>query len=203
MNHREIERWYRLKNIKIASQAMVVICVVLIGGALFASRYLRPSSETFQNSANPGSGINIDNFVYFSPGVRPWELKAVNAIVTEALDKVYLKTPIVVYQGGKGNTVQLTANTGELDKKTSCVSGKGEVVIRYKDFRFSAGEIDYNDQQLRAKTSSPVSLEGGDMKLTGKGMSFSLEKEELVIEEDVKALLYDIKWVSPGRKLPI
>jgi LPS export ABC transporter protein LptC len=203
MNHKEIERWYRLKNIRKTSQVLVLISVLLLISTYAASRFLGEPLELVQSSRGSNSCVSIENFVYSSAGPRSWELRASNALVSNELDRVTLRSPSVIYHGGKGGRIYLTARSGELDKKKCNVSGRGEVTIRYKDFRFVTGAISYSDESLRAETASPVFLERGDLSLSGIGLQFSLENEEIVIEQNVRARLYDVKWVEPGQKLPM
>ncbi|MCX5863183.1 MAG: LPS export ABC transporter periplasmic protein LptC [Deltaproteobacteria bacterium] len=203
MNHKEIERWYRLRNIKKVSQILVLISLVLLVSTYAGSRFLSEPLELPQPGKGSNSCISIENFVYSSPGPRAWELRASNALVSNEMDKVTLGSPTVIYHGGKGGKVYLTARTGELDRTKCSVSGRGEVIIRYKDFRFITGAISYSDESLRAETALPVFLERGDLSLSGIGLQFSLENEEIVIEQNVRARLYNVKWVEPGQKLPM
>lgn len=203
MNHKEIERWYRLRNMKAVAQflMLVAVLVLLVGYAI--SIALMPRPEPITSTVPAGEGSRIENFSYSAVGVNPWELKALSAVVSKSLDRVALDNPSVVYEGGKGGKIYLSAKSGELDRKNNNVSGKGNVSIRYKDFLFSTGSIDYRHERREADTEAEVSLEGADLSLTGKGLKFSLEREEIVIEQDVKARLYDVKWVEPGHRLPL
>ncbi len=203
MNHKEIERWHRLRNIKRASQLLVVVALVLIACGYMVSRFVRSSPDMPDAPGPADGGIRIDNFSYSSPGAHPWELQAATAMVSDSLDRVVLKGPKVVYQGGAGGKIFLTAKSGRLDRKTRNVSAQGGVTIEYENFLFSTGEIDYSHEKLLAETSSPVSLESGDLRLTGKGLKVSVEREEVVIEDDVKARLFNVKWVEPNGRLPM
>jgi LPS export ABC transporter protein LptC len=203
MNHKEIERWHRLRNLKRASQVLVVVAVVLIGCGYMVSRFVRPSSDMPGPPGPTDGGMRIDNFSYSSPGAHPWELQAATAFVSELLDRVELKGPRVVYQGGAGGKIFLDAKTGRLDRKSRNVSAQGDVTIEYENFLFSTGDIDYSDEKRVAETSSRVSLESGDLHLTGKGLKVSVEREEVIIEDDVKARLFNVKWVEPNGRLPM
>ena len=203
MNHKEIERWYRLRNVKRASQLLVVVLVVLIVCGYTVSYFMRDSPDMIESPGPADGGIRIDNFSYSSPGAHPWELQAATAFVSESLDRVVLKGPKVVYQGGAGGKIFLTAKSGRLDRKSRNVSAQGDVTVEYENFLFSTGEIDYSDEKLLAETSSPVSVEGGDLRLTGKGLKVSVEREEVIIEHDVKARLFNVKWVEPNGRLPM
>jgi LPS export ABC transporter protein LptC len=204
MNHKEIERWYRLRNLKRASQFLVVAAVVCMACGYVASRLLVSEAPDPITSPGPAAGgIRIDNFSYSSPGANPWELQAATAFVSDSLDKVELKGPKVVYQGGAGGKIFLTAKSGNLDRKSRNVSAQGDVSIEYDNFLFSTGDIDYSDEKLLAETTSPVSLESGDLRLTGKGLKVSVEREEVIVEQDVKARLFNVKWVEPNERLPM
>ncbi|MGB6064234.1 MAG: LPS export ABC transporter periplasmic protein LptC [Desulfomonilaceae bacterium] len=203
MNHREIERWYRLRNVKRASQFLVVVAVALLICGYVVSRVVSAGPDM---PAPPGAtegSIRIDNFSYSSPGAHPWELRASSAIVSDSLDLVKLARPRVVYHGGTGGKIFLTAKDGTLDRKSSNVSAQGGVTIQYKNFLFSTGELDYSHTKQVAETSSPVSLEGGDIRLTGKGLKMSVDREEIVIEKNVRARLFNVKWVEPNGRLPM
>jgi LPS export ABC transporter protein LptC len=203
MNHKEIERWYRLRNLKRASQFLIVVAVVLLVCVYAVSYWVRPEPDVVEAPGPANGGVRIDNFSYSSPGAHPWELQASTAMISESLDKVDLKGPKVVYHGGAGGKILMAAKSGKLDRKSRNVSAQGDVTIEYENLLFSTGAIDYSDEKRLAETSSPVSLESGDLRLTGKGLKVSVEREEVVIEEDVKARLFNVKWVEPNGRLPM
>jgi LPS export ABC transporter protein LptC len=203
MNHKEIERWYRLRNLKKVSQLLIVFAVVLLVAGFLVSRWSPSDLGLARFPSTSEAGITIENFSYSSPGTHPWELEASRAVASEALDSVTLTAPKVVYHGGTGTDIHLSAGTGTLDKNNSNVSMKDDVRIQFKGFLFKTDDIAYSHNIREAETSSQVSLEGDDLRLTGKGLKVLVEKEEIVVEDDVRAQLYNIKWVEPGRKLPL
>ena len=177
--------------------------MILLVSGLAASRFVRQHQDDFQTSEVSANGSNIENFTYSATGSHRWDLQAANAQVSDTLDSVKLTLPKVIYQGGFGGTIYLAAQSGNLDKKTGFVSAKGTVKISYKDFEFISRDVDYSDGSLEAATTAPVSLTGDDLKLTGKGLKLSVEKEEVLIEQEVKASLFNVKLIEPGRKLPM
>lgn len=203
MDHREIERWYRLRNLKKASQFLMIAAVLVLLSGYGVSRFLVQRPADFSPPATAVQGIRVDRFSYSSPGAHPWELQASTALVSDTLDRVVLKNPRVTYGGEGSNDIVLTANSGELDRKRRNLSAEGDVTIRYKDFLFKAGDIEYSQENLVAQTSSPVSLRGDSLLLTGRGLKLLVKKKEVLIEQDVKAVLFKVKWVEPGRKLPM
>jgi len=203
MNHKEIERWHRLRNIKKAFQILVLVGAALLVIGVAAAIWVRPVPAPPEPSPARGAGIQIENFSYSSPGPPQWELHAPRALISEAIDRVELKEPKAVYQGRSGANVELVSKTGVFDRKNLSVNANGDVIMRYKDYVFRSPEISYSHDQLRAETSSPVSFEGPDLKLTGRGLTLSLDNEEIVVEEDVQALLFNVKLVQPGGRLPM
>jgi LPS export ABC transporter protein LptC len=204
MNHKELERWHRLRNIKKTSQFLVVAAVVVLFGGYVASRIFAVPPVSFPTPVvENGPGMRIDNFSYSSPGTRPWELKACTATVSRELDIISLVKPEVVYQGGRGGEILVSADSGKLDKNNRSVLAHGNVTVSYKDLLFSAGEIDYSDATKTAETSSPVALEGGDLRVTGKGLKVSIESEEMVIQHDVKALISNVQILGAKGKMPL
>ena len=203
MNHKELERWYRLRNIKRASQVMIVLCSVLAVSGYVVSAWLRPDPSQSDSFVPSDSGIRIENFSYSVPGPRPWELHAPSAIVSESLDEVTLQEPRIIYQAGPGGRISLASQTGSLHKKSLSVVARGEVTLTYKDYIFRSDEMNYSHEKLNASTSSPVFFEAPDLSLTGTGMTMNLENEEIVIENDVKARLFNLKWLESKGRLPM
>lgn len=147
--------------------------------------------------------VGLKILPFSAPGSHRWDLQASTAEITDNLDSVKLTAPRVIYYGGFGGTIYLTAQTGDLDKKTGFVNAKGAVKINYKDFEFTSSNVNYSEGSLQAATSDPVSLNGDNLKLTGKGLKLSVEKEEVQIEQEIKASLFNVKLIDPGRKLPM
>jgi len=203
MDHTEIERWHRLKNLKKASQFLVVAALLFLVSVYLISYYLGREPDEFQSHSPSESGIRIENFSYSSPGAHPWELQASGAQVSDSLERVVLERLKMIYRGAKGGDVVLTAKSGKLDRKSRNVSAEGDVVIRRKDLLLKTGEIHYSQKDLLVETPARVTAEGPDLLLTGKGLKLSLERREVVIEQDVNAVLFNVKWVEPGRKLPM
>ncbi len=203
MNHKEMERWYRLKSIKRAAQFLALIAIVVLASGYTASRYFRDKTQEFSGPVTTEDGIRIDNFVYSSPGAHPFELEAASARVSNSLDKVTLGKTTVTYRRGSAKEIVLTAESGELDKEARSVRAKGNVVVRMKGFVIRADEIEYSDKERIIAARSRVSLDGGDIRVTGKGLKLFVDRQEVRIERNVKTRLLNVKWVEPGQRLPM
>jgi LPS export ABC transporter protein LptC len=202
MNHKELERWYRLKVMQKAAKVLAIAAIIVFAAGYAASRWLAPTAPDLPGPST-GTGMEIENFSYSVPGINPWELKAVSASVSKELDKVSLVKPSVLYKGGKGGEIRLSAESGKLDKKSNNVIAQGDVKVYYGDMSLAAAEIGYSDTDKTAESSSSVSLEGGDLKVAGKGLKLSVDKEEIVIENDVKALISNIQLFGARKKVPM
>jgi LPS export ABC transporter protein LptC len=200
MNHKEIERWHRLRNVKRAAQVLVVVALAVVVSGYAVSRIFPDAEDNFVSEPiDPKNDMRIEKISYCSPGVHPWELEAATVMGTSSLDKVTLIKPRVVYHGGRGGKIILTADTGNLDKQSNNVLAKGNVTIRYDNLVFTTGDINYSQERRTAETDSPVCLEGVDFHLEGKGMKMSVQDEEIIIEKDVKARLLNVRWSEPNK----
>ncbi|MEW6140950.1 MAG: LPS export ABC transporter periplasmic protein LptC [Thermodesulfobacteriota bacterium] len=204
MRHKELERWYRLRNIQKAAQFLVLIIVVVLVASFVSSRiFPLEERESFVPPPQISAGSRVENFSFSVPGPHPWQLRASAATVSDDMNTVVLSDPTVVYQGGKGGIIELSAQSGELDRESQNVRAKGNVVIRYRDMILATGELTYSQATEQAQTDSAVTMEGGDMRLTGRGLRISIPDEEINIEQDVKAHLFNVKWVDEQGKLPM
>ncbi len=202
MDHREIERWYRLRLIKRAAVYLVLTAIVGLGAA-YALRYPWQPDPGPALPSNTRPGISIDDFSYSSPGAHPFELKAATARVTTDLDQVSLKKLRLVYKPGEEDSIVLTAESGELDKRTRSVQAKGNVVLRMRSFVIRANEISYSDKERLVEAACPITMEGKDLRVSGRGFKLWLKDRRAVIQHDVLTSLYNVKWVEPGKPLPM
>jgi LPS export ABC transporter protein LptC len=199
MNHKEIERWYRLKKIQKASQVIVIVAIFLLAGGYAASKWFQEPAESFPTKPAV-SDMRIENFSYSSPGIHPWELRARSASVSQDMDNVDLVKPQVKYRGGQGGDIFLTAEKGKLDKNSRKVTAQGNVIVAYNDLSFTTGQIDYLDDKKIAESPAPVALDGGDLQVTGKGLTVAVGAEEMVIEHDVKASISNVRIFGEKKK---
>jgi LPS export ABC transporter protein LptC len=202
MNHKEIERWYRLKLIKRTAQVLVLVAVTALVAGYAVSRILLPDDNDRPLAETHHPGPVLKKIEFSMPGVHPLELKADAALGSEKLDSVELIKPEVVFTGKRGEKILLTADFGKLDKKTRSVHVRGSVVIRMRGFVIKADEIRYSDESGLAETPTRFSLEGKDMRLRGRGMKLSVQDSEVSIEHDVHSELFGVDWLPPGAGAP-
>lgn len=203
MNHKEIERWYRLRNIIKACKVLVVVLLASCLIWLVASGFTRPKpDDSYRSDSAESGGMRIEHFSYSAPGPRPWELQADTAVVSQSLDRVQLTRPTVLYPAGAGKEFVLKAKTGELDKNSQRVTARGDVRVNYGDFLFKTDELHYAGKTKTAETSSPVTLKGPDLHATGKGLTCPIDDNEIIIHQDVRCTIFNVKWMGSGGGLP-
>lgn len=203
MDHKEIERWYRLRNLQRTAQILVIVAVVALAAGFLVSRMLKNGREDFRPPADSANGMRIENFSYSSPGAHPWKLQARSASISEGLENVRLIGPQITYLGHEGGEIVLKAQTGSLDRTKRNFSVAGDVTIHYRDFLFVTSEIQYSQEESLAATDAPVSVKGRDLFLSGKGLRLWVKNREISIEDGVEAVLYNLKLVKHGQKLPM
>jgi LPS export ABC transporter protein LptC len=197
MSHRDIERWYRLRLLKKAAMAMVGMLVVsVVLGFAISQVWTRTGRQPWE-TLKTDSGIGIADFTYSFPGPHPWELAARMARASDTLDQVTLERPRVTYHLRAGDKITVTAEQGKLDRETGRFSASGGVRINFRDFLFSAEDLHYSDETHVAKTASNISLEATDFSLKGRGLRVSIDEEEVQIENEVEAVLYNVSVLEP------
>jgi LPS export ABC transporter protein LptC len=203
MNHKEIERWYRRKNIMTACQVLAVVSFVLVCVSYVVSRVWSDNRDDYVSSPKRNEGMRMEHFSYSSVGAHPWVLRADSAVANGPVNRVSLAQPAVTYPGGRGGTIFLNSRSGELDKEKQQVTARGAVAIRYKDFLFSTDEVHYLHDKLVADTSAPVSVEATDLRVTGTGLTLSIKDEEASVEDNVKTQIFNVRWVGSNGRLPM
>ncbi len=203
MNHKEIERWYRLQNLKKTAQILVAVSILVLAVGLIASRFLPSPSPSTNIVSEMDAGSRIGKFSFSVPGPHPFEVVANGAVVSKSLDKVVLEEPRVTYHPQDGEEVVLTAEIGELNRTTQSYSVKGNVDIKYGAFQVQATDMEYSHEKRLASTSSPFSMKGKDLIIKGTGLKLWMEKEEAHIERDVEAWLFNVKLFERKGNAPL
>ena len=190
ITHREIERWYRLRNLRKASQVFVIISFVVMVAGYAVLRFIQPS----QPAKDPDpKAINTVKKPYYSfPGPHPFDVRAKSAVVSESQDKIILNSPKITYHPDHGSEMILTAKTGELNRTTQNYSVKGDVCLKSDTFRIEAGQLGYSRENNLASTTSRITIKAKNMLLKGKQLKLWPDKKEAHIEQDVEATLFHI-----------
>lgn len=199
MNQKEIERWYRLRNLKRAAQILVLASVALLVAGYAVSRFLVETPQAVENTPDSSGKVRVENFSYSHRGVYPVEVWARVAVLSTSLENAELSSPSVTFRSKDGRKLILTAEKGEYDKKKGLVKASGNVKIQYEDLILTADEISYSMDEGMVWTESAVLLKGPSFQLEGGGLTLWLDTEKFALERDVRATFFGQKWmVSEG-----
>jgi LPS export ABC transporter protein LptC len=190
ITNREIERWYRLRNLRKAAQVFVIIAIVVMVAGYAVFRFIKPSQPV--KDPDPKAINTVQKPYYSFPGPHPFDVRAEEALVSESQDKIILKSPKITYHPNRGGNMVLTAKTGELNRTTQNYSVKGDVNLKSDNFRIEAGQLGYSRKKNLASTTSQITIKAKNMLLKGKQLKFWPDKKEAHIEQNVEATLFNI-----------
>lgn len=177
------------KKAVIISSIIVVSMVALIAVvAIVRVNVNKPKNllKAFQDSVD----LQIKGFVYTEVGEAKakWEVKAETATYNKKQNLVVLEMAQIKLTTSDGKVFEMSADKGQMFTEKKNIEIKGNVVIKSDEGdRFSTDYLSYNNAEKRFYTDAPVTMENKRMKVTGKGLSLSMNKGELNIPSLVKA----------------
>ncbi len=203
MNHKEIERWYRLRNLKRAAQILVLASVALLIAGYAISRVLTERHPVINDTPTSSDELRVENFSYSHRGAYPVELNARVGLLPASLDKGKLSFLSVTARSKDGKKLTLTAEKGEFDKKKELVTASGNVKVQYEDLVLTTDQVSYSMDKGKVWTESAVKLTGRQFHLEGGGLTLWVESEKFSLENEVQVTFYGRNWkLSQGKPAP-
>lgn len=203
MNHKEIERWYRLRNLKRAAQLLVLASVAMLIAGYAISRVLIERNPVTEDTPTSSDDLRVENFSYSHRGAYPVELKARVGVLPATLDKGKLSYLTVTVKSKEGKKLILTADEGEFYKKRELVTASGNVKVQYEDLVLTADKISYAMDQGKVWTDSAVTLTGRQFDLEGGRLALWVESEKFTLEDGVQVTFSAKNWkLSEGTPAP-
>jgi LPS export ABC transporter protein LptC len=193
LTNKEIERWYRLRNLRNAAQALAIITILTLVGGYAVSRLIMERPDQTDSQVPTDAGNEGSQLSYSVPGPHPFHVKADRARMLKSGNKIQLTSPVITYYPKRGGDMVLKADTGELNQTTQNYSVKGNVTVTYDTFRIDAEELSYSHKNGLVSTSSAFTVTSKDMVLQGKRLKLLTDKKEVVVEQGVSAKLYNVK----------
>lgn len=176
------------KAIIISSIAIVSLVILIAIAAIIKTNVNKPKNllKVLQESVD----LQIKGFVYTEVGEAnaKWEVKADTATYNKKQNLAVLEKVQIKLTTSDGKVFTMSADKGQMltDKKN--IEIKGNVVITSdNDDRFSTDHLNYNDAEKKFYTDAPVTMENKRMKLTGTGLTLSINNGKLSIPSMVKA----------------
>ncbi|PKN53434.1 MAG: LPS export ABC transporter periplasmic protein LptC [Deltaproteobacteria bacterium HGW-Deltaproteobacteria-13] len=176
------------KAIIISSIAIVSLVILIAVAAIIKTNVNKPKNllKVLQESVD----LQIKGFVYTEVGEAnaKWEVKADTATYNKKQNLAVLEKVQIKLTTSDGKVFTMSADKGQMFTDKKNIEIKGNVVITSdNDDRFSTDHLNYNDAEKKFYTDAPVTMENKRMKLTGTGLTLSINNGKLSIPSMVKA----------------
>lgn len=202
MNHKEIERWYRLRYLKKAALYLIVGSLVVMTGAGVAHFFLvedRPKAP----APIAEKGMGAKRFHYSVPGANPWEIEATAADMDRELNHLRLRGPKVRYKLDDGGVISLSARSGSWNKIDREVTASGDVSITFDQYRLNVDRAKYSEQSRTIQSPESVTVRAPNFELSGTGLTVCVDKKEFRVEHNVRTRLSNFSLTGRDGRLPM
>lgn len=179
-------------NVRRMLALVILLAVMLLGLVVWRHLQQKPVQEVL-DALPPEIDLALDdlNYTETENGRKRWTLVADRAEYLRAGNLVRLAPiQLTFYEAGAFGDLSLTADHGELQEDTRQVDIWGDVVIVGEGGeRLQTESLRYQDQQRLLSTAAPIHYKATRMELTGVGLLINLEKNTMLVENDVRMLL--------------
>ena len=176
------------KTIIISSIIVVSIVLLIFVATKIKTNVNKPKNllKALQDSVD----LKIKGFVYTEVGAAKakWEVKAETATYDKKQNLAVLDMVQITLTTSDGRIFVMNADKGRiLTEKKKIEIEKNVVIVSDTGDKFFTDHLSYNDDEKKFYTDAPVTMENKRMKITGKGLTLFINKEELNIPSMVKA----------------
>ena len=177
--------------------ALVILVSVVVLTVSIYRHYKQRAPEEILKMLPENIDLALDDFHYTQneDGQRRWTLAADKAEyqrknMVANLENVKLQ----FYQVGEFGDIHLRADQGRLDQEISEIDIWGDVVITTdKGHKFFTEKINYNDHSRLITTDEKIRLVSPQLELTGTGMELDLDRRNVLVNNNVRVLLFPAK----------
>lgn len=184
--------------------ALVILCAVVLLSLVVWRHVRQMPAQEILDSLPQDIDLALDNLHYTETqdGRKRWVLVADRAEYLRSSNLVRLApVQLTFYDAGAFGDLTLTADHGELQEDTRQVDIWGDVVVvGAGGERLQTQSLRYLEQQRLLSTTEPIHYQATRLELTGVGLSIDLEKSTLLVEKDVRMLLWPEPKENPGEK---
>lgn len=170
----------------------MLVAIILLSLAIWRHVQQLPPADILE-TLPADIDLALDNLHYTETqdGQKRWTLSSDRAEYMRDSSLVRL-TPVqlVFYDAGSFGELTLTADHGELQEDTRQVDVRGNVMITAGDGeQLTTESLRYDEQQRELTTPASIHYRAPRMELTGVGLLIDLEKDVLLVKNDVRMLL--------------
>lgn len=176
--------------------ALILLWLFLWGGNLWAEAAKKQKRGQDSQDSDSQEAVLHMKGVYleeFSESGRTLELWAESAKYSRLEQQVELSKVRVMVppkQGGKAKKVELTGNSGQADMENKVVYIQGDVRILTEDgYRIYTEQASYDYEAREIEGTDKVYMEGPEGTTEGTGLHVWIEKEMVLLREDVMTVL--------------
>lgn len=168
----------------------MVIGAILAGMFFSGDRAMMSAIEVVSETVD----LEVKDFRYAQVGDPDfqWEVRAQRAWYQKKDEEVHLEQPEVKLISKGGKTYFMTGKQGVLHNESGDMEISGDVVVVFEE----GGQVEtetlrYRSLDKRVDTGADVMMKRASMEITGRGMTFALEENKLVLLSRVKAVITD------------
>jgi len=121
-------------------------------------------------------------------GIIKWELSADTALMPIGKKEIYLND--LKLKINRQTDIFLTSGSGIYEVEEENITLNKPVELKMKDTTFLTTTIKWNSADEFITTDDAVQFVGNKFRIVGKGMTAQLDKEQVRIMNDVKAIFY-------------
>jgi LPS export ABC transporter protein LptC len=170
----------------IKTRLPLILSILLVIGALVILNFdgrnvkISPSYQT--------SSMKDLFLTHKEKGVIKWELSADTALMPIGKKEIYLND--LKLKINRQTDIFLTSGSGIYEVEEENIILNKPVELKMKDTTFQTTTIKWNSADEFITTDDAVQFVGNKFRIVGKGLTAQLDKEQVRIMNDVKAIFY-------------
>jgi LPS export ABC transporter protein LptC len=175
---------------------VILASIVLIGGIVFIILWLNLQDKNASERREAPPKILTDGadaclekiqFVEDKQGQRTWELEAKSIQQYQDQNIILLEDVKVTFFAKEGRSFIVSGKQGKIHQNSKDMELLGDVVLVSSDgYRLETHSISYHHSEKRISTSDPVIIEGGKIRLEGRGILVDMEAKIFKVLNQVK-----------------
>lgn len=163
-------------------------------GTLALIHYWRVNTPALTFNGAKGVGVKVDNVHYTSArkGRVEWVLDAKSATRYKNGGLTALDAVKLVFHNKNSVPYTMTAKEALYDEAGGGIEASGGVIVTSEEgYWLKTERLNYNSRTARISSSDRVEITTNGMKVTGDGLLIDLNKEQLFLFKDVRAVFVD------------
>lgn len=179
------------ERIKRLRGAFLILGILGLGGIIFMFSFRRQQSVSDQSVASVTrndatlalQGIRHTDI---RKGVNDWVLDAESADYRLEENITYLSELKAKFFDNNGENVFLSAESGIWKTDSNDLEVSGDVVLKNSQYEMYTERLNYNESERIFVTHSPVTIHGVLWEQTARGMTYSLDSEQIFLDGNVE-----------------